>query len=94
MKTQRVFSVLFLPVAHKLERDLDGVRNANCMIHARSHFANAIKAIGKSNPKTVEASIAYKALVRIGTIYDLNVYCYMKHLLTELTWAVRADGSR
>jgi len=36
---------------HKLERDLDGVKNANCMAHARRHFANAIKAIGKSNPK-------------------------------------------
>ena len=57
---------------HKLERDLDGVKNANCMAHARRHFANAIKAIGKSNPEAVEASVAYKALVRIGAIYDLE----------------------
>ena len=57
---------------HKLERDLTGVKNANCMAHARRHFANAIKAIGKSNPKAVEASVAYKALVRIGAIYDLE----------------------
>lgn len=57
---------------HKLERDLTGVKNANCMAHARRHFANAIKAIGKSNPKTVESSVAYKALVRIGAIYDLE----------------------
>lgn len=57
---------------HKLERDLAGVKNANCMAHARRHFANAIKAIGKSNPKAVESSVAYKALVRIGAIYDLE----------------------
>ena len=57
---------------HKLERDLTGVKNANCMAHARRHFAYAIKAIGKSNPKTVESSVAYKALVRIGAIYDLE----------------------
>ena len=164
---------------HKLERDLTGVKNANCMAHARRHFANAIKAIGKSNPKAVESSVAYKALVRIGAISwlrkiqanrsvlpksetakginycldqeeylkvflsdgevpidnlaseralrtftigrknwmtintvrgadasaiiysvtetaranDLNVYYYMKYLLTELTQVVRADGS-
>ena len=42
------------------------------MAHARRHFANTIKAIGKSNPKAVESSVAYKALVRIGTIYDLE----------------------
>ena len=57
---------------HKLERDLAGVKNANCMAHARRHFANAIKAIGKSNPEAVEASVAYKALVRIGAIYNLE----------------------
>ena len=57
---------------HKLERDLDGVKNANCMAHARRHFANAIKAIGKSNPEAVEASVAYKALLRIGAIYNLE----------------------
>ena len=42
------------------------------MAHARRHFANAIKAIGKSNPKAVESSVAYKALVRIGAIYNLE----------------------
>lgn len=30
------------------------------------------KAIGKSNPKAAESSVAYKALVRIGAIYDLE----------------------
>ena len=57
---------------HKLARDLGSVTNANCMAHARRHFANAIKAMGKGNPKAVQSSIAYKALVRIGAIYDLE----------------------
>ena len=57
---------------HKLERDLEGVTNANCMAHARRHFANAIKALGKGNGKAVRSSIAYKALIRIGAIYDLE----------------------
>ena len=57
---------------HKLERDLEGIKNANCMAHARRHFANAIKAIGKSNPEAIQSSIAYKALVRIGAVYDLE----------------------
>lgn len=57
---------------HKLERDLEGVTNANCMAHARRHFANAIKALGKRNKKAVRSSIAYKALIRIGAIYDLE----------------------
>lgn len=57
---------------HKLERDLEGVTNANCMAHARRHFANAIKALGKGNKKAVRSSIAYKALIRIGAIYDLE----------------------
>ena len=57
---------------HKLERDLEGVTNANCMAHARRHFANAIKALGKGNQKAVRSSIAYKALVRIEAIYDLE----------------------
>ena len=57
---------------HKLVRELDGVTNANCLAHARRHFANAIKALGKGNPEAVKASVAYKALVRIGAIYDLE----------------------
>lgn len=57
---------------HKLEREVEGVTNANCMAHARRHFANAIKAVGKGNPEAVKSSIAYEALVRIGAIYDLE----------------------
>ena len=57
---------------HKLARELGGIINANCLAHARRHFANAIKAMGKNNAKAVESSIAYKALLRIGTIYKLE----------------------
>lgn len=57
---------------HKIAKEMDGLENANCFSHARRHYANAIKAMGKSNPETVKSSIAYKALVRIGAIYDLE----------------------
>lgn len=57
---------------HKLARETEGVTNANCMAHARRHFANAIKAIGKGSQKAIQSSVAYKALVRIGAIYDLE----------------------
>ena len=57
---------------HKIARELNGVVNANCFSHARRHFANAIKAIGKGNQKAIKSSVAYKALVRIGAIYDLE----------------------
>lgn len=57
---------------HKLAREQEGLTNANCFAHARRHFANAIKAMGKGNAEAVKASIAYKALVRIGAIYDLE----------------------
>lgn len=57
---------------HKLAREQEGLVNANCLAHARRHFANAIKAMGKGNGEAVKASAAYKALVRIGAIYDLE----------------------
>ncbi|MBR1390486.1 MAG: IS66 family transposase [Lachnospiraceae bacterium] len=57
---------------HKLAREQEGIVNANCLAHARRHFANAIKAMGKGNQKAVESSVAYKALVRIGAIYKLE----------------------
>lgn len=53
-------------------RETEGIINANCLTHARRHFANAIKAMGKGNPEAIKASVAYKVLARIGTIYDLE----------------------
>ena len=57
---------------HKLSREQEGLINANCFAHARRHFANAIKAMGRGNAEAVKASVAYKALIRIGAIYDLE----------------------
>ena len=57
---------------HKLAREHEGIVNANCFAHARRHFANAIKAMGKGNKEAVESSVAYKALVRIGAVYKLE----------------------
>lgn len=57
---------------HKLEKELDGVTNANCLAHARRHFTNAIKAIGKGNEKAIRSSVTYQALIRIGGIYKLE----------------------
>lgn len=57
---------------HKLAREQEGIINANCLAHARRHYANAIKAMGKGNPEAVKSSVAYKALVQIGAIYDLE----------------------
>ena len=57
---------------HKLARETEGIENANCMAHARRHFANAVKAMGKKNGAAVRSSIAYQALVHIGAFYDLE----------------------
>ena len=57
---------------HKIARELPDLTNANCWAHARRDFADAIKAIGKSNPDAIKQSIAYQALIRIGAIFDLD----------------------
>lgn len=57
---------------HKLAREQDSLTNANCLTHARRHFANAIKAMEKGNAEAIKSSVAYKALARIGTIYELE----------------------
>ena len=57
---------------HKIARELEHLENANCWAHARRDFTDAIKAIGKGNQKAIKESVAYKALIRIGAIYDLE----------------------
>ena len=57
---------------HLIEDELDGLINANCWVHARRDFAEAVKAIGKSNPKAQQESIAYEALRRIAEFYTLE----------------------
>ena len=57
---------------HKLAKDQEGITNANFMAHARRHFANAIKAAGQKDKKSIQSSIAYQELVRIVAVYDLE----------------------
>ena len=57
---------------YKVGRELDGVINTNCRVHAHRDYADAIKAMGKSNPEAVKQSTAYQALARIGTMYKLE----------------------
>ena len=56
---------------HMLE-NLIGLTNANCWAHARRDFADAIKAIGKTNQNAIKRSVAYQALERIKTIFKLE----------------------
>lgn len=57
---------------HILDRKIEGLTSANCWAHARRDLADAVKAIGKSNPKAIEQSIAHQALEKIGAIYALE----------------------
>ena len=57
---------------HMIENSLEGVTSANCWAHARRDFADALKAIGKKNQKSVKASIANEALERIAEIYHIE----------------------
>lgn len=55
---------------HLIEKQLNGLINANCWVHARRDFADAVKA--SKDPKLAKQSIAYQALVRMGAIFDLD----------------------
>ena len=57
---------------HMLETSITGLINANCWVHMRRSFADAVKAIGKTNQSAIKNSIAYQALTRIATIYKLE----------------------
>ena len=56
---------------HLTEKELEGFTNANCWTHARRFFADAVKAMGKSNA-AVRRSTAFQALTRIAAIYKLE----------------------
>lgn len=73
---------------HKVGRELDGVINANYWAHTRRDYADAVKAMGKSNPEAVKQSTAYQALVRIGIIYKLE------GTLKEISGAERLKGRK
>ena len=57
---------------HILDDSMDGITNANCWVHARRDFADAIKALSKDNKKRTKNAIAYQALVRIAAMYKIE----------------------
>lgn len=57
---------------HILDNSMDGITNANCWVHARRNFADAIKSLGKDNKKKVRSTIAYQALARIAAMYKIE----------------------
>lgn len=57
---------------HIVDRKLEGLTNANCWVHARRFFADAVKAASKDNPEAAKNSIAYQALLRISSIYQIE----------------------
>lgn len=60
---------------HLVEKKAEGITNANCWAHARRDYTDAVKAASldhKDNPEAAKNTIAYQALKRIGTIYDLE----------------------
>lgn len=60
---------------HLVEKKAAGITNANCWAHARRDYSDAVKAASKDikgNPNAAKQSIAYQALLRIGTIYDME----------------------
>lgn len=57
---------------HVIEDKLPNLTNANCWVHARRDYAEAIKAADKKNPNAVRQSTAYQALKRIGLMFELD----------------------
>ena len=57
---------------HILENRSPGITSANCWAHGRRSFADAIKAIGKTNEEAIKQSVAYKALTFIAAIYHIE----------------------
>ena len=55
---------------HLIEKNLDGLINANCWAHCRRSFSDAVKAM--KDRELAKQSIAYQALVRISAIYKLD----------------------
>lgn len=57
---------------HMLEGLIDGLINANCWVHARRDFSDAIKALGKEDKAKARQTTAYKALVRIAAMFKIE----------------------
>ena len=57
---------------HLVAEHLEKLENANCWVHCRRFFADAVKAIGKTNQEAIKTSVAYQALTRIAQIFKLE----------------------
>ncbi len=73
---------------HLVEKKLDALDNANCWAHARRDFADACKAIGKSNQNALKLSTAHQALELIAGIY------HAEEKLKDLTADERLEERR
>lgn len=71
---------------HLIEEHLKDLINANCWVHLRRFFADAIKAIGKKDKAFIKNTLAYQALIRIAAIYKLE------NTLKDLTSSERLAG--
>ena len=57
---------------HLVEQKIKGLINANCWAHARRDFADACKAVGKTNQQALRSSVAHQALELIAGIYKAD----------------------
>lgn len=55
---------------HLVEKELNGLQNANCWAHARRSFSDAVKAM--TDRESAKRSTAYQALLKISSIYKLD----------------------
>ena len=64
---------------YMLEKTIPGLVNANCWVHARRDFADALKVLDKSQKVDTRKTIAGQALARIAKMYEIE------NSLAELT---------
>lgn len=57
---------------HMLEKLIPGFTNANCWVHGRRFFADAVKALKKNDKAGAAGTIAGQALKRIAKMYDIE----------------------
>lgn len=55
---------------HKLDKENEQIRVANCWAHARRRYANALKAFKGPNKQAAKKTLAHKALTMIAKIYE------------------------
>ena len=57
-------------VYHTLEKEQEDLKIAGCWVHCRRRFVEAVKAI--ADKEAAKKTIAYRALVKIAAIYNLD----------------------